>query len=84
MGVACERQAHARWHADEYVRLVRQQDHRVVRRHLAERARQVVFAAKRPAPEPVRQLVSRPAIQNRAAPSPTRTARFSRQGMPTF
>ena len=57
MGMACQRQAHARRNFDEYVRLVRQEDHGMVRRHLAERARQIVLAANSAAPEPVCQLV---------------------------
>ena len=42
---------------DENVRLVRQQDHWMIRRHLSERARQIVHAAKFALPEPMRQLV---------------------------
>jgi hypothetical protein len=42
----------------ENVRLMRPQDHGVVRRHLIERARQIVYAAKCPTPKPVSELVS--------------------------
>jgi hypothetical protein len=39
MGMAGQRKGHARRYSDEDVRLVRQEDHGMIRRHPAERAR---------------------------------------------
>jgi hypothetical protein len=77
MGVACQRQAHARRDFDEDVRLVRQEDHGMVRRHLAERARQIVLAAENAAADPVRQLVPK-------AGDPEPGAALAQQNGPVF
>ena len=58
MGVAGERERNARRHIHEDVRLVGEQDHRVVGRDLGEGPGEIVFAAKGAGPEPVGDLIA--------------------------
>jgi hypothetical protein len=58
MGVAGERQGNAWRHTHEDVRLVGEQDHRVVGRDLGEGPCEIVFAAKGAGPEPVGDLIA--------------------------
>ena len=82
MGMAGERQRDAWRHLRENIRLVHQQDHRIVGGDARERAGQIVDAAEAAGAEPIRELVAEPGEPEAAAAIvPSSTASFSMTGM---